>query len=72
MRAEEVVPTSSGFGFGLTEVGGVRVVPGDHVTGVEADFGVGMGCCIVKEASAGFESGLGSFGLGRGNGAEGD
>ena len=31
-----------------------------------------MGCCIVEEATAGFEGCLGSFGLGRGDGAESD
>jgi hypothetical protein len=66
------VPSGSGFGFGLAKVGGVLVVPVDHVAGVEADFGIGMGCCIVEEASACFEGCLGSFGLGRGDGAEGD
>ena len=69
MCAEELVPSGSGFGFGLAEVGGVGVVPVNHVAGVEADFGIGMGCCIVEEAMAGFDGSLGSFGLGRGNGA---
>ena len=46
--------------------------PVNHVAGVEADLGIGMGCCIVEEASAGFEGCLGSFGLGRGDGAESD
>ena len=71
MRAEEVVPSGSGFGFGLAEVGCVGVGPVNHVAGVEADFGIGVGCCIVEEATAGFEGCLRSFGLGRGDGAEG-
>ena len=70
--AEEVVPSGAGFGFGLAEVLGVRVGPVNHVAGVEADLGIGMGFCIVEEATAGSEGCLGFFGLGRCNGAEGD
>ena len=64
VRAEEVVASGTGFGFGLTEVGGIGVAFADHVDGVESDAGIGVSCCIVKEASAGFEGCLHSFGLG--------
>ena len=71
VRAKEVVPSGLGFGFGLAEVGGVGVFPVNYVAGVESDLGIGVGFCIVEEATAGFEGCLGSFGLGRCDGAQG-
>jgi hypothetical protein len=72
VRAEEVVASGSGFCFGLAEAGCGGVTFVDHVAGVEADTGVGVSCCAVKETSAGFESCLCSVGLGRCDGAEGN
>ena len=64
---EEKVATNSAASFGLGEVGAITVIVQDHVTGVVANDGIRMRCCIVQEMDDGVESGLGGFGLGGGN-----
>jgi hypothetical protein len=39
--------------FGLGEVGAITVIVQDHVTGVVANDGIGMRCCIVQEVDNG-------------------
>ena len=58
--------TDSAASFGLGEVGSITVIVQDHVTGVVANDGIGMRCCIVQEVDNGVESGLRGFGLGGG------
>ena len=63
VAAEAVIACCPRFGLWSTEVGGVRVGVGHHVTGVESDGGVEMGGCI-EQAQADFEGFLSAFGLG--------
>jgi hypothetical protein len=49
--------------FGLGELGAITVIVQDHVTGVIANDGIRMRCCIFEEVNNGIKSGLSALAL---------
>lgn len=67
--AQVKVTSNSGPGLGFTQVGGITVDIQYHVTSVEADGCIGVGCCIVEELHSGIHSFLSALALGGCHGA---
>lgn len=70
--AEMVEASSARASFGLGVVGGVALDLENHVAGVVAKSGVGIGGSVVEKMGCSFGCCLGAAGLGRGERAEGD
>jgi hypothetical protein len=66
------VATNLAASFWLGEVGSITVIVQDHVAGVIANDNIGIRCNIVQEVDNGVKSGLSGFGLGGGNGVNGN